>query len=96
MQILKFDEKNNAYFQKNETDLVKIMNLDKVALLDMLENIFDNKEYYSFENEDNLLNEIKNPVEKEIARQIISKLKEFKNQVDSMKAEIESKYPLDL
>lgn len=96
MQILKFDEKNNAYFQKNETEQVRIMKLDKVALLDMLGNIFDNKEYYSFENEDNLLNEIKNPVEKEIAKQIISKLKEFKNQVDSMKAEIESKYPLDL
>lgn len=96
MQILKFDEKNNAYFQKNETEQVRIMKLDKVALLDMLGNIFDNKEYYSFENEDNLLNEIKNPVEKEIAKQIIFKLKEFKNQVDSMKAEIESKYPLDL
>ncbi|MGT2925046.1 hypothetical protein ACVR0O_07620 [Streptococcus caviae] len=90
MKILEND-KNNVYFLVGEEN-ISPKDLTKEHLLKILNNVYENKENIEFPTEEKI-NEIKNPVEKEIVDQIVKKIHEFADNVDNLKEQINSKFP---
>lgn len=92
MKILKVDD-TGCYFLIEDRE-IEPESLSKGDLL----NLFD--KIYQLENEKEVqipekqeINAIKNPVEKEIVNQIIQKVKEFTDNLDQIKQDIESSFP---
>ena len=91
MQILTIN--TECYFLINGRK-VEPKNLSKQDLLKLFNDI------YELENidllkipEDDEIDKIKNPVEKQIVSQIIQKIQEFKDNLGQMKKNIESSFP---
>lgn len=93
MKALEINDYGKASFCIDKTKLIPVMELDKESLFIMLNNLFDDRSYYDFENTDEVMKSIKNQVEKEMAKQIITKLKNFSDQVDDIKEDLDAKYP---
>ncbi|OHO47792.1 hypothetical protein HMPREF2593_08495, partial [Enterococcus sp. HMSC035C10] len=61
-------------------------------LLNILNDIYETKEKIIIPN-DTDLEEIKNPVEKEIVQQIIQKISDFVGNIDNLREEIQAQFP---
>lgn len=85
--------KVGLFFNLNETKQVPVLDIKKEDLFSLMERIYNNKDYYDINTSEGDLSLVKNPVEKEVARQIISKIKEFREQVDGLKSQLNDKYP---
>lgn len=91
MQVLTVDR--GCYFLIGG-DQVKPENLTKDNLLKLFNEIYEIEDIESVElPTEEELNNIKNPVEKEIVNQIIQKIEEFINNLESTKRDIESSFP---
>ena len=92
MKILKI--KTECYFLINGRD-VKPGDLSKNDLLELFNDIYalDDIKLLIIPWDDEI-DKIKNPVEKEIVRQIIQKIQEFKDNLEQMKKGIESSFPI--
>ena len=89
MKVLEIDG-NCTYFVVSEKK-VKPEEMTREDLLLLLSNIYEKNESKIPTME--LLESIKNPVEKEIVKQIIQKISEFKDNVEDIKQENESQFP---
>ncbi|KRL74749.1 hypothetical protein FD08_GL001473 [Lentilactobacillus parakefiri DSM 10551] len=54
-------------------------------------NVYEDSEYYDFNVND--LENIKNPVEKEITKQLMDKIKEFSDNSEDLKKQFDGKFP---
>lgn len=73
---------------------VKPEDLSKEDLLALFNTIYELDNINSLQiPEDTEINNIKNPVEKEIVYQIIQKIQEFKDNLEQIKQDIESSFP---
>ncbi|NQQ99392.1 hypothetical protein HO839_01545 [Streptococcus suis] len=91
MQILTND--SGCYFIINERK-VRPEALSKNDLLDFFNAIYQIEDITTLQiPEDTEIENIKNPVEKEIVIQIIQKVKEFVDNLDQIKHDIDSSFP---
>ncbi|MGQ7685777.1 hypothetical protein ACTGVB_01190 [Streptococcus suis] len=91
MQILTND--SGCYFIINERK-VRPEALSKNDLLDLFNAIYQIEDITTLQiPEDTEIENIKNPVEKEIVIQIIQKVKEFVDNLDQIKHDIDSFFP---
>ncbi|CYW25158.1 TPA: hypothetical protein U2C64_001043 [Streptococcus suis] len=91
MQVLTVN--GGCYFLIGDNQ-VKPENLTKDNLLKLFNEIYEIEDIESVElPTEEELNNIKNPVEKEIVNQIIQKIEEFINNLESTKRDIESSFP---
>ncbi|VDG23479.1 hypothetical protein MUDAN_IGPPGNFN_02067 [Lactiplantibacillus mudanjiangensis] len=92
MKILKIS-RNKIYFCISDEKCVLVRNIQRDDLIQMLRNIYMNKDYYEdIESELDNIEDIPNAVEKEISDQILRKLIDFRKNVDSVKNSIESSF----
>lgn len=90
MQILNFNPE--CYFIIGEKN-VRPEELSKNDLLDLFNNIYDLADISMLQVPSEEIDNIKNPVEKEIVNQIIQKIKEFVDNLEQIKRDIESSFP---
>ena len=91
MQVLTVN--GGCYFLIDDNQ-VKPENLTKDDLLKLFNEIYEIEDIKSVElPTEGELNNIKNPVEKEIVNQLIQKIEEFINNLESIKRDIESSFP---
>jgi hypothetical protein len=91
MEILKIN--NSCHFCINSED-IKPEELSKQNLLDLFNKIYeiDNIQKIKIPTKEEI-NSIKNDVEREIVSHIVEKIKEFTDNLEQMKKEIDSKFP---
>ncbi|HEM3706822.1 TPA: hypothetical protein U1D12_000808 [Streptococcus suis] len=91
MKILTINQECNFLINERE---VKPEDLSKEDLLALFNTIYELDNINSLQiPEDTEINNIKNPVEKEIVYQIIQKIQEFKDNLEQIKQDIESSFP---
>ena len=91
MKILTINQECNFLINERE---VKPEDLSKEDLLALFNTIYELDNINSLKiPEDTEINNIKNPVEKEIVYQIIQKIQEFKDNLEQIKQDIESSFP---
>lgn len=91
MQILTIN--SECYFLINDQE-IKPEDLSKQDLLELFNDIYNIEDINSLQiPEDTEIDKIKNPIEKEIVKQIIQKIQEFKDNLDQIKQDIESSFP---
>lgn len=91
MKILKIIE-SKPYLVVTDKKTVEISQLNREDLLTTLKTIYDSTEEYNFNYESDL-EEIVNPVEKELTKQIMQKIKEFYENRDNLLKEVQDKFP---
>lgn len=92
MQILTVNEKGSYFLIDGNS--IKPENLSKDNLLKLFNEIYQLEEINALQIPDEeAINKIKNPVEKEIVNQIIQKVEEFVNNLEQTKQDIESSFP---
>ena len=85
--------KASLSFNIDETRQVPVLDIKKEDLFSIMEKVYSDKNYYDISMSQNVLSQVKNPVERDVANQILSKIKEFTNQVDGLKSQLNDKYP---
>ena len=91
MKILTINQECNFLINERE---VKPEDLSKEDLLALFNTIYELDNINSLQIPvDTEINNIKNPVEKEIVYQIIQKIQEFKDNLEQIKQDIESSFP---
>lgn len=90
MKVLKVNN-GKAYFIVNNSE-VEIEKFSRDNLLQLLNDIYENQSKIIFPD-DTEINNILNPVEKGVVQQIISKLKDFSENVPQIRNEIENIFP---
>lgn len=90
MKVLKIDS-GKSYFIVRENEIIP-EDVSREDLLNILNDIYETKEKISIPN-DTDLEEIKNPVEKEIVQQIIQKISDFVGNIDNLREEIQAQFP---
>ena len=90
MKVLKIDS-GKSYFIVRENEIIP-EDVSREDLLNILNDIYETKEKIIIPN-DTDLEEIKNPVEKEIVQQIIQKISDFVGNVDNLREEIQAQFP---
>lgn len=85
--------KASLSFNIDETRQVPVLDIKKEDLFSIMEKVYNDKNYYDISMSQNVLSQVKNPVERDVANQILSKIKEFTNQVDGLKSQLNDKYP---
>jgi len=90
MEILKIN--NNKDFFCISGEEIKPENLDKNNLLKLLNLVYEYHENISFPDQ-SVLDSLPNPIEREIVQQIISKMKELRDNIPNIKSEINSQFP---
>ena len=91
MKILTINQECNFLINERE---VKPEDLSKEDLLALFNTIYELDNINSLKiPKDTEINNIKNPVEKEIVYQIIQKIQEFKDTLEQIKQDIESSFP---
>jgi hypothetical protein len=91
MKILTINQECNFLINERE---VKPEDLSKEDLLALFNTIYELDNINSLKiPKDTEINNIKNPVEKEIVYQIIQKIQEFKDNLEQIKQDIESSFP---
>ena len=68
-------------------------NLSRDDLLMILNNIYESEEKVVIPSIEEL-DEIRNPIEKEIVQQIIQKISDFSNNVDNIRQEVQAQFPV--
>lgn len=90
MKVLKIDS-GKSYFIVRENEIIP-EDVSREVLLNILNDIYETKEKIIIPN-DTDLEEIKNPVEKEIVQQIIQKISDFVGNIDNLREEIQAQFP---
>ncbi|RRD32312.1 hypothetical protein EII38_00845 [Streptococcus minor] len=91
MKILTINQECNFLINERE---VRPEDLSKQDLLELFNTIYELDDINSLQiPEDTEINNIKNPVEKEIVNQIVQKIQEFKDNLEQIKQDIESSFP---
>lgn len=68
-------------------------NLSRDDLLMILNNIYESEENVVIPSIEEL-DEIRNPIEKEIVQQIIQKISDFSNNVENIRQEVQTQFPV--
>lgn len=68
-------------------------NLSRDDLLMILNNIYESEENVVIPSIEEL-DEIRNPIEKEIVQQIIQKISDFSNNVENIRQEVQAQFPI--
>lgn len=68
-------------------------NLSRNDLLMILNNIYESEEKVVIPSIEEL-DEIRNPIEKEIVQQIIQKISDFSNNVENIRQEVQAQFPV--
>ncbi|BDW39654.1 TPA: hypothetical protein ACF3XF_001254 [Enterococcus faecium] len=68
-------------------------NLSRDDLLMILNNIYESEENVVIPSIEEL-DEIRNPIEKEIVQQIIQKISDFSNNVENIRQEVQAQFPV--
>ena len=68
-------------------------NLSRADLLMILNNIYESEENVVIPSIEEL-DEIRNPIEKEIVQQIIQKISDFSNNVENIRQEVQAQFPV--
>lgn len=92
MDILNINN-NEVQIRVSEEESVSVLDISKEQLFKILDNVYENEEYYNLELVGNELASIKNPVKKVIAEQILDKIQDFKKQVGALRTTLSAKYP---
>lgn len=92
MRLLEIKHQD-VYINLDVENPVEIEALTKENLMKILENIYNDKDVYEDLVAGIMFEDIKNPVKKVIAEQIINKLNEFRNSAETLKVDIESRFP---
>jgi hypothetical protein len=66
--------------------------LSKDNLVEIFNSIYESEDEIVFPNDEMIAN-IKNPIEKEIVDQIVRKIKEFSDNIENIRQEINSQFP---
>lgn len=91
MKVLMINSgKSNFVIGENNVDPE---NLSRGDLLMMLNNIYESEEVVVFPSIEEL-DEIRNPIEKEIVQQIIQKISDFSNNVENIRQEVQAQFPI--
>ncbi|PQG47028.1 hypothetical protein CUS37_04345 [Enterococcus faecium] len=90
MKVLKIDS-GKSYFIVRENEIIP-EDVSREDLLNILNDIYETKEKIIIPNDADL-EEIKNPVEKEIVQQIIQKISDFVGNIDNLREEIQAQFP---
>ncbi|WP_215388119.1 hypothetical protein [Staphylococcus aureus] len=92
MKILKIELGKSTFLIDSKE--IKPDELDRENLLNLLNSIYDLSDQSLLEVPLNSeLEHIKNPVEKEIVKQIIQKVKDFSDNVENIRDEVNSPFP---
>lgn len=92
MKILKVELGKSSFLIDSKE--IKPEELDRENLLNLLNNIYDLSDQSLLEIPLNSeLEHIKNPVEKEIVKQIIQKVKDFSDNVENIRDEVNFPFP---
>lgn len=90
MEILTNDGKS-CFFMIGE-QMIRPQDLSKDDLVEIFNSIYESEEEIEFPDEQ-MIADIKNPVEQEIVDQIIRKIKEFSENIENIRQEINSQFP---
>ena len=91
MQILTVS--TECYFMVGEKE-IKPEELSKNDLLELFSSIYELEDINELQiPAESEIDNIKNPVEKEIVNQIVQKIKEFTDNLDQIKQDIDSSFP---
>ncbi|MCD0672163.1 hypothetical protein I5B96_13440, partial [Staphylococcus aureus] len=67
-------------------------NLSKDNLLDIMTEMYNTSEDILIPSNE-IINNIKNPIEKDIVEQIVNKISDFKDNINNIKHEVETQFP---
>ena len=90
MEILTIDGKS-CFFHIGE-QMIRPQDLSKDNLVEIFNSIYESESEIDFPDEDMIAN-IKNPIEQEIVDQIVRKIKEFSENIENIRQEINSQFP---
>ena len=90
MEILTNDGKK-CFFNIGEQQ-ISPQELSKDNLVEIFNSIYELGDEIVFPNDEMIAN-IKNPIEKEIVDQIVRKIKEFSDNIENIRQEINSQFP---
>lgn len=90
MEILTIDG-NSCFFNIGE-QMIRPQDLSKDDLVEIFNSIYESESEIDFPDEDMIAN-IKNPIEQEIVDQIVRKIKEFSENIENIRLEINSQFP---
>ena len=72
--------------------MISPQDLSKDDLVEIFNSIYESEEEVEFPDEQ-MIADIKNPIEQEIVDQIIRKIKEFSENIENIRQEINSQFP---
>ena len=90
MEILTIDGKS-CFFNIGEK-MISPQELSKDDLVEIFNSIYESEEEVKFPDEQ-MIADIKNPIEQEIVDQIVRKIKEFSENIENIRQEINSQFP---
>lgn len=90
MEILTIDS-GKSYFKVRDNN-VEPEKISREDLLKILNDIYEAEEEISIPDTE-FLNDIRNPVEKEIVQQIIQKISDFSDNIDNIRDEVKGNFP---
>ncbi|MEB6261435.1 MULTISPECIES: hypothetical protein [Staphylococcus] len=90
MKILEQND-TGVYFLVKEEE-ISPLNLSKDNLLDIMTEMYNTSENILIPSSE-IIDNIKNPVEKDIVEQIVSKISDFKDNINNIKHEVETQFP---
>ncbi|MFQ3792923.1 hypothetical protein AABD37_13720 [Staphylococcus nepalensis] len=90
MKILEQND-TGVYFLVKEEE-ISPLNLSKDNLLDIMTEMYNTSEDILIPSNE-IIDNIKNPVEKDIVEQIVSKISDFKDNINNIKHEVETQFP---
>ncbi|WP_192947920.1 hypothetical protein [Staphylococcus sp. GDY8P100P] len=90
MKILEQNDTGIYFLVKGEE--ISPLNLSKGNLLDIMTEMYNTSEDILIPNNE-IIDNIKNPVEKDIVEQIVSKISDFKDNINNIKHEVETQFP---
>lgn len=91
MKILEIYQGKSSFLIRGEH--VEPENLSRDNLMYLLNKIYEDEADSIEIPHQKLLQDIKNPIEKEIVQQIIQKISEFKSNVNNIRQEVQSQFP---
>ena len=85
--------KSKFVIGENNVVFVEPENLSRADLVMILNNIYESEENVVIPSIEEL-DEIRNPIEKEIVQQIIQKISDFSNNVENIRQEVQAQFPV--
>lgn len=90
MKILEQNDMGIYFLVKEEK--ISPLNLSKDNLLDIMTEMYNTSDDILIPSNE-IIDNIKNPVEKDIVEQIVNKISDFKDNINNIKHEVETQFP---